>query len=163
MRRSGQAFLAVAALLLTTASASAGAVVLTDLNVRAGPGTRFPVIGGLPRGASVQVLGCTPSWCNIGWSGSAFVSAAYLGFDGPAPYMNGPAVVPVGFPVAVPVAVPVPVPTPIVVTEPNPAFIVAPAAPIFYGPPPRLYINPPVPQPAAWGGGWGGGWGGCCW
>ncbi|MPT25262.1 MAG: ligand-binding protein SH3, partial [Starkeya sp.] len=57
---------------LTAASA---AVVTRDLNVRAGPGTNFRVIGTLPGGTRVNVGGCQGNWCQAagGW-----VSASYL-------------------------------------------------------------------------------------
>ncbi|MFG1463016.1 SH3 domain-containing protein [Xanthobacter sp. DSM 24535] len=98
------------------------AVVLGDLNVRAGPGTNYSVIGTLGRGMNVQVLSCSPAWCSIGWRGPAFVSAAYLGFDGPPPYMQS-----------------VPVPA-------GPGIYAAPP-PVQYYPAPGFYGPPPAPGP----------------
>lgn len=119
------------------------AQVLRDLNVRAGPGTSFPIIGRLRAYSNVEAVACNPGWCTIAWQGPAFVSAAYLGFSGPPPYVNGPLVVPAA--VVVPV-VPLMTPaTPVVVTEPNPAVLVAPPPPVYYGPPNKLYVNPPPP------------------
>lgn len=131
---------------------AASAVVLRDLNVRAGPGTNFRVLGTVRGGTNIEVLGCTPAWCTIGWPGPAFVSAAYLGFSGPAPYVAGPLVVP-GVPV-VPV-MPVGVPgVPVVVQEVTPAAVVVPPPPTYYNPPSRVFVNPPGPVPGYYGA-WG--------
>ncbi|WP_205666120.1 SH3 domain-containing protein [Aquabacter cavernae] len=146
---------------------AASAVVLRDLNVRAGPGTNFRVIGSVRGGTNIEVVGCTPAWCSIAWPNAAFVSAAYLGFNGPPPYASGP----VGVPVvpAAPIAVPVPVPAmpgtvpgvPLVVAEPQASVVVVPPPPVYYGPPSRVFVNPPGPVPGyygAWGVWGGGGW-----
>lgn len=61
--------------------AQSRAVVTTDLNMRAGPGTQFPVVDVLSRGRTVTVHGCVRNltWCDVttrrdrGW-----VSARYL-------------------------------------------------------------------------------------
>ncbi len=63
------------------AEAQSRAVVTTDLNMRAGPGTQFPVVDVLARGRTVTVNGCVRNltWCDVttrrdrGW-----VSARYL-------------------------------------------------------------------------------------
>lgn len=63
------------------AEAQSRAVVTTDLNMRAGPGTQFPVVNVLTGGRTVTVHGCVRnlSWCDVttrrdrGW-----VSARYL-------------------------------------------------------------------------------------
>lgn len=55
--------------------------VYQSLNVRAGPGTNFAVIGVLQPGSVVSVNGCTPSWCQVGLpSGWGWVSRKYLYF-----------------------------------------------------------------------------------
>ncbi|MEW6255712.1 MAG: SH3 domain-containing protein [Pseudomonadota bacterium] len=133
---------------------AASAVVLRDLNVRAGPGTNFRAMGTLRAGTNIEVLSCTPAWCAIGWPGPAFVSAAYLGFNGPAPYVSGPLVVP-AVPVGVPVGVPMGVPgVPVVVPEVQPAAVVVPPPPTYYNPPARVFVNPPGPVPGYYGA-WG--------
>jgi uncharacterized protein YraI len=68
------------ALLLTAgAAAAAPAVVSTDLNMRSGPGTQYGVIGTIPGGATVDVDGCTGSWCAVNFNGrSGYASASYL-------------------------------------------------------------------------------------
>ncbi|OYW60928.1 MAG: hypothetical protein B7Y84_06145 [Azorhizobium sp. 32-67-21] len=140
MRRWIAGLVAGAALTMAAGPALAmSAQVLRDLNVRSGPGTNFRVMGTVRAYTNVEVLGCTPAWCSIAWPGPAFVSAAYLGFNGPPPYVSGPLLVPV-----VPV-VPMSPATPVVITEPNPAVLVAPPPPVYYGPPNKLYVNPPPP------------------
>jgi uncharacterized protein YraI len=77
-------FLATA--LLSSAGFSAIAAadvarVTTDLNMRAGPSTEFPVVSVLPDGASVNVFGCVRgySWCDVSWRGRrGWASASYL-------------------------------------------------------------------------------------
>jgi len=92
MRPLARVLLAASALLLSGAAASAQtqtATVMNLLNVRSGPGPDFPVIGQVPGGASVMVLGCTPSWCSINGPQPSFVAAAFLAFNGRVPYVNG--------------------------------------------------------------------------
>jgi len=68
------------ALLLTAgAAAAAPATVSTDLNMRSGPGTQYGVISTIPAGATVDVDGCTGSWCAVNFNGRAgYASASYL-------------------------------------------------------------------------------------
>lgn len=93
--------LAIGALLLSAGAASA-AVVTNDLNLRAGPGTRYAVIDTMPAGAHVDVLGCAGAWCRVDWHGTVgFAGASYLAGGGavyapppvyyaPEPYYYGP-------------------------------------------------------------------------
>jgi uncharacterized protein YraI len=70
--------LALATLALSGGVAAA-AVATTDLNMRAGPGTDYQVVGVIPDGASVRVRGCQGSWCEVDFRGrSGFASASYL-------------------------------------------------------------------------------------
>lgn len=80
-----------AALLLTTGAALAvPATVQSDLNVRSGPGTQYPLVGSLQGGQTVDVGSCTGSWCQVSFGGgSGFASRNYLAMGGGAP---GPAV-----------------------------------------------------------------------
>jgi uncharacterized protein YraI len=65
-------------LLLSAGAASAApAFVVTDLNVRAGESTAYPVIGVLPGGSTVDVSGCGDGWCYVPSYGG-FASASYL-------------------------------------------------------------------------------------
>jgi uncharacterized protein YraI len=67
-------------------AAAVPAVVATDLNVRSGPGTGFPVIASLPGGSTVEVIGCDGSWCRL--AGGGYASRRYLSISaaGPAYY-----------------------------------------------------------------------------
>jgi uncharacterized protein YraI len=66
--------------LLLSASTAGAAVITNDLHLRSGPGTQYRVIGTMPAGAYVDVLGCAGSWCRVGWRGRVgFVSSNYLG------------------------------------------------------------------------------------
>lgn len=72
--------LATGLLLVSAGAASAAPALVTgDVNLRTGPGTRFPVITVLPGGATVNVLNCGGGWCRIAWrNGSGFASSSYL-------------------------------------------------------------------------------------
>ena len=80
-----------AALMLSTGAALAvPATAQSDLNVRSGPGTQYPVVGSLQGGETVDVGSCTGSWCQVSFSGgSGYASQRYLAMGGGAP---GPAV-----------------------------------------------------------------------
>jgi uncharacterized protein YraI len=80
-------------LLSTGIAAAAPAQVMTDLNVRAGQGTNYPVIGVLPAGSVVDVSGCGDGWCYVRGAGG-FASAAYLNPAGGPYAYSGPVVVP---------------------------------------------------------------------
>lgn len=69
---------AVSAVILLAGVATAAAVpatVTTDLNVRSGPGTNYPVIGTLQGGTTVDVNGCRGSWCRVagGWASGNYL------------------------------------------------------------------------------------------
>jgi len=74
------------ALLLSVGSAAAmPAVAQTDLNLRSGPGPEFGVVATIPDGATVDVGGCTGSWCQVSFGGTAgFASSNYLAIGGGA-------------------------------------------------------------------------------
>jgi len=79
------------ALLSGTALADVAASTTTELNVRAGPGTEYEVIGVLPAGESVAIGGCIENskWCTIDTTaGPGWVYSDYLVAD-----MSGNAVV----------------------------------------------------------------------
>lgn len=68
-----------ALLLSAGVAAAAPAVAQTDLNMRSGPGTQYGVVATIPDGATVDVGGCTGSWCAVNFSGiSGYASANYL-------------------------------------------------------------------------------------
>jgi uncharacterized protein YraI len=82
-------FLGGAALLLMSTSTGLArpAVVSTDLNVRSGQGTGYPVTGVIPGGAMVDVTGCGDGWCYVRDYGG-FASARYMDI-GRAAYRRG--------------------------------------------------------------------------
>lgn len=69
----------------TGAQAAADARATGDVNLRAGPGTNYPRIFVVPRGAPVTVYGClsNSSWCDVeafgerGWLSSRYISIFY--------------------------------------------------------------------------------------
>jgi uncharacterized protein YraI len=64
-----------------TSAVAAPALVTTDLNLRAGPGTQYQSVGVLPNGAVVDVRGCTSgySWCRVNYQGyDGWASSRYL-------------------------------------------------------------------------------------
>src|SRR3954471_11750747 len=73
-----------AALLLSAgAAAAAPATVQSDLNVRSGPGTQYQVVGAVQSGETVDVAGCTGSWCQISFrGGTGYASQSYLAMAG---------------------------------------------------------------------------------
>src|SRR5688500_7560330 len=78
-------FLAVAAILgalcAPGVAAAANAFTIADVNMRAGPSTRFPRVAVLPEGVTVTVYGCLDgwSWCDTSWRGErGWVSGRYL-------------------------------------------------------------------------------------
>lgn len=95
----------------TSAQVGMQTQVISDLNLRSGPGTQFGVLRVVPRGSWVQLLGCAAGWqwCNVRYAGTpGWVSASYLS---PRPGASAP---------------PVPLPTPV----PPPPF----PGPVFPGP-----------------------------
>lgn len=69
------------------ALAAVAATATTDLNVRAGPGTQYPVVGVLGTGSGVAITGCVEAskWCSVaveggvGWVYSDYLVADYSG------------------------------------------------------------------------------------
>jgi uncharacterized protein YraI len=78
--------LALSAALLAPALAQAApAFVTSGLNMRAGPGTEYPVVAQLDPGVQVEVLGCLEGyvWCDVaigqdrGWVAGNYLQAPY--------------------------------------------------------------------------------------
>jgi len=68
-------------LLAGAAEANTMAVAWTDLNLRAGPGPAYPILGVIPATGSVEVMGCLEAndWCNVSYDGLAgWASGSYL-------------------------------------------------------------------------------------
>lgn len=65
--------------LVVSGGVAVAASTTTDLNMRSGPGPEYQVIGVIPSGAPVDVLGCSGSWCQVNYAGrGGFASASYL-------------------------------------------------------------------------------------
>src|SRR5437763_8838265 len=79
-------FAAASALLLSAAAAAAAAapaVTEAPVNLHAGPGIRYPVVGSIPGGATVDVGGCKGSWCRVNFVGeTGFANRSYLAMAG---------------------------------------------------------------------------------
>ena len=75
---------AASALVLSAGIASAApAITQSSVNMRAGPGTQYPVVTSLPARVAVDVAGCSGSWCQVSWNGAdGYVSANYLQMAG---------------------------------------------------------------------------------
>ncbi|HEU01784.1 MAG TPA: SH3 domain-containing protein, partial [Aurantimonas coralicida] len=54
-----------------TADAAARAIATADVNLRAGPSTRYPAVDVVGGGDRVRVYGCLEnrSWCDVGYDG----------------------------------------------------------------------------------------------
>jgi len=147
------------ALLVGTALAlSAGhavadpALATSDVNMRGGPGTQYPVVGRIPGGSTVEAVNCTAGWCEAQFGGrSGYVNQSYLDFGGDAqpappvqvrPDLGGPP------PGAIPVAPPGSYPPPPAGYYPPPADY-APPPPVYREPPPYGY--PPPYDPPVYG------------
>ncbi|MDX3929894.1 MAG: SH3 domain-containing protein [Shinella sp.] len=65
----------------TSAAAATSAVAVTNVNMRAGPSTRYPIVITLPARAALTVYGCTAntSWCDVSWGRDrGWVAASYV-------------------------------------------------------------------------------------
>ena len=66
---------------------AAAAVATTNVNLRAGPSTGYPVVDVVYAGSDVQVYGCLPNraWCDVsyrgyrGWMSSNYLASFYAG------------------------------------------------------------------------------------
>lgn len=69
------------------------AYTTANLNMRAGPGTNYPVIATVPRGRGVTVFGCTPDyrWCDAAFVNvKGWVSGRYLSYGGNGVHQQRP-------------------------------------------------------------------------
>jgi uncharacterized protein YraI len=73
---------------LTGAAAADPAMVVTDSNLRTGPGTQYPIVVTVPGGVSVDVQGCDGNWCVARYAGyEGYISQSLIaagGAPGPA-------------------------------------------------------------------------------
>lgn len=66
------------------------AAVNTNVNLRQGPGTNYPVVTTIPAGAPVAVAGCNGAWCQVSFQGQGgYIIATSLGAPPPRPYPPG--------------------------------------------------------------------------
>lgn len=68
-----------------SALASERAIATTDVNLRAGPSTDYPVVDVLVAGEELRVFGClqTRSWCEVRFRGQrGWISANYIALTG---------------------------------------------------------------------------------
>ena len=87
MRKFAFSVSAAAILIGTAASAELEATAFTDLNLRAGPGPQYEVIGVIPGSEKVDVSGCldASNWCQVsyndtsGWAYGDYLSAPVEG------------------------------------------------------------------------------------
>lgn len=80
IRKSIPAALAALTLALTASSALAATGYATgDVNVRAGAGTGYSIVGHLEAGDEVDILSCDGGWCA---TDEGYVAAAYLNVGG---------------------------------------------------------------------------------
>ncbi len=83
MRQGLIAGIAATLLLSGTALAAVPVIATTELNVRAGPGTNFPVVGMIAEGGAAVIGGCVAEtrWCTVsydggeGWAYSDYLTA----------------------------------------------------------------------------------------
>ncbi len=78
--RSIRTLSAALAILAVTGGVAAAQSPVTNLNMRSGPGTSYQVLGVIPAGAPVAVLGCDGSWCQVNYAGRiGYANGSYLG------------------------------------------------------------------------------------
>lgn len=77
--------MALSAVPLTLVPAPADAAIrgttVANVNLRAGPGTWYPVVMTMPQSATLTIYGCldAASWCDVSWTGArGWVSSNYL-------------------------------------------------------------------------------------
>jgi uncharacterized protein YraI len=48
------------------------AVAVTDLNMRAGPGSQYPIVATIQSNGAVEIIGCLEqgNWCQLSWQGN---------------------------------------------------------------------------------------------
>ena len=65
--------------MLPAAANAATAVTTSNVNLRQGPSTDYPVITTLPGNTAVEIEGCAQGWCKVDYAGAAgWMSEDYL-------------------------------------------------------------------------------------
>jgi uncharacterized protein YraI len=73
-------------------AAAEPALVTRNINLRAGPGTSFPIVASIPGGSTVDAADCKGEWCSVHWgkhAGHAIRAALDFG-DGSEPPPGAP-------------------------------------------------------------------------
>lgn len=72
-----------------TVAVARPALVVTDVNLRAGPTTASPSYGIIPGGTTVDIRNCGGGWCEAYFGGRrGFIASQYLDGGGPPPVMR---------------------------------------------------------------------------
>lgn len=74
---------AVLGVMIPAAAFAATGYATAAVNLRAGPGTEYPVVDTIPADAHVDIHGCLDdhAWCDVSWNGDrGWVSATYLDY-----------------------------------------------------------------------------------
>lgn len=83
MKHTLTAFSAILLSSIAVPAVAQNAEVTADLNMRAGPGTQYPVITTIPDGRGVNIYGCESglNWCDVSWRGNrGWVYSDYLDY-----------------------------------------------------------------------------------
>lgn len=73
--------IAAALAALPVAAFAATSITTTNVNLRAGPGTNYPLVTTIPKRAELVTHGCLQdmSWCDVNWGGQrGWVSSQYM-------------------------------------------------------------------------------------
>lgn len=124
------------------------ALATTNVNMRQGPGTNYPLITTIPGGSTVEVSGCQGQWCAVVWQGrNGYAIATSLDQGGgppPPPGAGGPPPGAGGPPPPPGAGGPPPPPPGATAEGPVPAYPpgAQPPPPGYYPPPPGYYGPP---------------------
>jgi uncharacterized protein YraI len=106
--------------------------VISNANLRLGPGTNYGIATTIPAGSTVDVSGCAGEWCTVRWNGRiGYAVTRNLDLGGP------------GGPIG---------PAPVAGPYPPPAVVAGPPV-VVMGPPP-VYWGPGYYYGPRWGWGW---------
>ena len=108
--------------MISAASASAApAYVMTNVNMRSGPGTTNEIVTKIPGGSLVDANNCKDGWCEVSWQGkNGFAIQTALDLSGRVPSRPSTAYRP----------------APV-----YPGYIES-SPPVYYGPAPYYYYGP---------------------
>jgi len=102
------------AIVAASTATAAPAYVMTNVNMRSGPGTTNEIVTRIPGGSLIEANNCKDGWCEVNWQGkSGFAIETALDMSGRVPSRPRPAY------------------------RPAPGYVEGP--PVYYGPPPYYY------------------------